>query len=921
MTYRWQNQARILTYADPFKLMKNEEIAELVKTSPHLCASDTLLQGLTKYYGRDKFHTICAIDTFIETLFGKKFSNAQLKFNMYIDVTASIEEKLPQTSDQERMFKRAFEHNKQELVDACELLALSRFKVADEGDYDDIQSIFFSSIFNAEMRDKYVKLFDDITNTISRVDVANALKNVLLADVSRFLNSDKVLSETQAKEGILQKKNSSDSPKVIASCQRYLDILGDYPSDFQTIVIHGLMRFTPRVMRLIECLDNLGFQIVFLHNYASNIPEIYGVWDDAYSWTGIAKDSVSVINLDSRAVAGKNIAKICKSEIPEGNTGALFIKYPYLTDFANGEVRPVFQAAQIEAKAEEEKRGSSYSFDPLGYMKKQYYSVDSETANEVLKNYFPEQFTNKPFLSYPVGQFIVELYSMWDFDKREMKIDFDSLINSSVAGIGHKCIDMIGLLERVRLYFSDIQYYPQFVERSIVLASKISDIENNKAVEEEKAECAHLAFYNVSSSELLHVQKYVENLRILCERLFEKAASQVNFRKHFQEALEMIGEENIDSTILSKKERDLIEEIKGYIGIDSDDDIEGSPRQLHEALNLYLHIKKQKSSADWIVRGFDQLDGAPLLSKHGDRYELAMVSMEAMTRKGYEFLPWPLTEKVLSEEALTNVYFDQLKNSVDNRSKYLLYYLFFASFFSDAQITYSYIVENGEETNRPFFILELLNGMKDFSLFNPEESGTARRKIYSAASKPTYELIIERPERDWFAICTYKFFLSGILKGQVEYKDDFLAKYYIKRNMYIAVAKHINKANAPLSEWLSAIEDIKDDVWQRYPFLDDAAKNDILDYVKGEHATYLHYGVPQQQFVDRVRNFLVNQMTENGTNYMDFNLNNTRRDIHSYIQDGSRLYPQRWPYEKICMYCNYKELCLHYYSAKNEENE
>ena len=501
-----------------------------------------------------------------------------------------------------------------------------------------------------------------------------------------------------------------------------------------------------------------------------------------------------------------------------------------------------------------------------------------------------------------------------------MKIDFDSLINSSVAGIGHKCLDMVGLLERVRLYFSDIQFYPQFKDRINNLACRISDIENNKTNEEEKAECSHLAFYNVSSSDLKHVQMFVENLRYLCERLFEKSTNQVKFREHFQKALEMIGEEKIDSAILSRKERELIEEIKGYIGIESDDDIEGSPRQLHEALNLYLHIKKQKSSADWIVRGFDQLDGAPLLSKHGDRYELAMVSMEAMTRKGYEFLPWPLTEKVLSEEALTNVYFDQLKNSVDNRSKYLLYYLFFASFFSDAQITYSYIVENGEETNRPFFILELLNGMKEFSLFNPEEAGTERRKIHTAGSKTTYEIIIERPERDWFAICTYKFFLSGVLKGQVEYKDDFLASYYIKRNMYIAVAKHIGKSGASLGEWISAIEDVKEDAWRRYPFLDDAAKNDILDYVKGQYEKYLSFGIPKYFFVDRVRNFLVNSITEEGINYMDFNRNNTEGDIHLYIQDGSRLSPQKWPHEKICMYCNYKELCLHYYSAKNEEN-
>ena len=53
--YHWQNKPRIITYTNPNKIRDNLELSALMKDTVQLCASDTLMQGLTTRYGRDVF--------------------------------------------------------------------------------------------------------------------------------------------------------------------------------------------------------------------------------------------------------------------------------------------------------------------------------------------------------------------------------------------------------------------------------------------------------------------------------------------------------------------------------------------------------------------------------------------------------------------------------------------------------------------------------------------------------------------------------------------------------------------------------------------------------------------------------------------------------------------------------------------------
>jgi len=97
--------------------------------------------------------------------------------------------------------------------------------------------------------------------------------------------------------------------------------------------------------------------------------------------------------------------------------------YGNLTTFTDHEVRKVFEKV------------SKVKGNPLAKMETQFYAVKGTTSNELLKLYFPDQFSVKPFLSYPIGQFILGIYNMWDFDKKTMIIDESSINECAVSDV------------------------------------------------------------------------------------------------------------------------------------------------------------------------------------------------------------------------------------------------------------------------------------------------------------------------------------------------------------------------------------------------------------------------------------------------------------------------------------------------------
>ncbi len=893
----WKGNPRIITYENPKKLNENPEIIQIMKDHPHLCASNTLMQGLVEKYERKSFSVITSVEDFVDALFQGKLSNPANDLQLFLDISKEID-KLSDEVDRSEDIKRAYTLNRKDVVDAVKLLILSDFDDTSMKKYSDEQTVFFESIYK-NLKPKYVNLLKGIVDGVSTNSIRDTLKKVTVNEINyQFKDNGKYFLNTSEASsylsGIIDEKEKNEA-WLIKKAEQYLSVIRDLDKcDYSTVVIHGVSRFRPEIMKMIETLDGIGVNIIFLINYVDNLDCIYNMWDQVYSWTGCAMENVGPLNMSSGNEIGKRIATVCKGERVKGNCYAILKEYEYLTDFTDGYVRRKY----IEAE-------KKYKSAALSKMNVQFYAVNPDPANDILRNYFPDQFSEKPFMSYPVGRFVSGIYSMWDFSEMKMRVNFDELIECAVVRIGHNNDRMGELIRKIRTYFKDLEYVDDILDRSGKLKNQIDQIKkgNNRFL-------SYLSFFSVSCEEIDEFCEYVKNIEKISMQIFAEANDDsIDYREHFHNTMRIVSDYSLDSEVTSEKEKELILMLLKSISVPGDERVTGAAKELENALRFYLSAKKENKGSNWIVRGFDQLDGAPFLCEKTQKtYEFALLSMSNMTHKGTEFIPWPLSEDLIDMGSISSVYFAQLKKSVETRSDYLLYYLFYGSFFSNAGMQFSYVKEENNVKQRPYFVLQMINAVDERKKRKKRASSSNDCKT----NTPPIEISVEASERErrLFSICAYKFFLASLMKENICYTNEYHINYFIENEATWMFSKICNYDR---SKRETAIDSFMNTIAQMYPYLDKLELMDIREYIL---SNFLN-NPPTRDYLEKKRDFLIAKWEDysTGQNYMKYD--GTKEDIREYLMNEG-IYPPngKWPHVKICQECNFNNICMKYYFDK-----
>ncbi len=383
----------------------------------------------------------------------------------------------------------------------------------------------------------------------------------------------------------------------------------------------------------------------------------------------------------------------------------------------------------------------------------------------------------------------------------------------------------------------------------------------------------------------------------------------MDYKKHFNDTMHFISNATEDNSLISEKERELIDMLLECLSFSEDSDVHGSANDLKNALQFYLAAKRKMSGSDWIVRGFDQLDGAPFLCERSRRmYEFSLVSMKNMTSNGKDMIPWPLDEEMLNSCQGTSIYFEQLKNIVDTKKDYLLFYLFYGAFFSKAGITFSYVQDEDGIKQRPFFVVDMIKPVKPLKRavsIDPNPLENIEYKVKTDGR--IIDVSFDKRDEKLYSICAYKFFLSKVIGKDVYYVDEYHIKYFIENEACAWISekcgyskKNIDKEFIKLKEYLV--------YW--FPFLDEADIFDIRRFVEEKFYT----SRPQNDYLQRKRDFLIAKWEDKGVNYMNFN-SATQEDIKAYI-NGNYLESKNVPHKKICQECNFNSVCMKYYYDK-----
>ena len=178
-------------------------------------------------------------------------------------------------------------------------------------------------------------------------------------------------------------------------------------TSINTLVFHGFYYFTPlqeRIMRLLECV---GVKLVFLFPYDEKYPYANEIWRQTYSVeNGYPK--LSEWHME------KSSEKEPYGEIFEGHKAAIPNKLK-IREYAS-----VVEFVHDIKHAKEQ-----------GYF---IYSSNSKMANEILRDFYPEEYGERKILSYPIGQFVSTLNQMWDEDLHDIVLNEDLLIECFSSG-------------------------------------------------------------------------------------------------------------------------------------------------------------------------------------------------------------------------------------------------------------------------------------------------------------------------------------------------------------------------------------------------------------------------------------------------------------------------------------------------------
>lgn len=911
--------AEIYTYANPLTMNKDQLIWDMVKQYPQFCASDTLVQGMIEHFGRDQYTIIRPMSDLQKLLVGDVTNNVRFDMQLYLDVSHHVRD-----SKFDEDIKNSFRNNLGEITNAI------RYLLFLNADPKKLLSIKSASSEQEELFKIYESVFENYKDVIAEAvnkdinDVQDAIKNALRFEVDYLLKNQNVrcTSLSMAKENLciarealikeISKREANDkentaSKKIrLARIEYIVDLISKIESvNVETIIVHGVHKFTPELLLTIKTLENAGINIIYLIHYVEQLPQIYKTWKEVYSWMELDFKNVKNFDIHTGSKTGREIAKVLAGGLSTKKLTSLKTAYDNISSFAVGEVRPVFQQAQ----------------ETLSKMKVQFYAVNNTDTNEILKNYFPEQFEVKPFLSYPIGQFVLGIYNMWDFDSSHMKLVPFSLRECVVSGMFENEVggDISEIFDDIIPYIEGIDNMEDVLDRLVHLKSERAFIDRNPGLSDMKAIC----YFSRSESEIDRFIKYLKILYEVSTKIFAHDKDQIEYSAHFKNMMEILSVPLSNVSITHRTEVELAKSILASLSGYSD--IVGDYYDLREALTFYLHQNQMDDSSNWIVRNFEQLDGAVLLADHtiAREYHFALLSMKNMTKLVSEELPWPLTEDIFYGydcELGSSMHACAISNR--ERANFLKYSLFYGTFFFKNRITFSYVLNQNNEKQRAYYLLDLLK-LKDLKTKENEDIHFGNHS--AAIHSRSFEYgCLTTEQKEMFAICRYKYFLYRVLDEKIKYSNDFQIRYFLTNFITQIVLDHKKLTLQNMEAWANKYIQRFSAMFPNYDavIFEDIKKNVKTDVEKAlkNYKRNPFFGYSQnEQYKRRKKNFLLAKWDDS----MNFEDVSPQAVLDYMINDDLLLSVENRPHVKVCENCNYYADCLmkYYEGVRFKENE
>ena len=702
------NHYRILTYRDPYKLQETSFWNE-IKDIPQFCASDVMAMSLWRIYtelpdaGENYSSFIFTMDNLVKAAFPDWEGNIERQIEQHIALSRQIREWAAADAKRnnpprEDLFS-ALLQNRGALIDGLRMF--TELNV----DPDSLK------LDEANLEQKvFVRLYEMIIRGDEKNGMAAAfhLDNTGFQDLKslfqRLIEKKKDYEKDKLEEAA-QKGNQTEiehrNKRIFTLDDLNKEIAG---TGIHKIVVHGIHQFKPLQLRLISELERMGVEIIFLFNYLPQYPHIYNTWARIYSWFDAPmkedRDQADPVPQGRKPQESFELADayagLLDAEAPvnpeKRKKWAEAAKKVQVLRFENTSEMADYVARLIQKYADEHPNERV----DMNKIPDKIYAA-SRDADELLKQMFPEYAGERHFLNYPIGQFFLNLYNMWDADKKELVIETANLRACALSGLinpgeEQRYVSTIEITEPLLLHVSG---YSEVIVRLKHYRETFQKIQNHQLEFALKQNDIYLlACYNpkrITEEDISKLIHFVEELQKIAKELFGES-DHIDFKAHFIRLQEFIQKRAGDLQL--EEEKQLVEALlERFENLQSGLPLSGTMEDIRTGLFYYLN-QSNREEPDWLVRNFEQIEGDILYSLQHDKafYHFACLSDSLICRKTDDLLPWPLNDRFI-HKAYTPIalVFQVYYSALCEHQEYMQYALFYGLFFNRARVKLSYV--------------------------------------------------------------------------------------------------------------------------------------------------------------------------------------------------------------------------------------
>ncbi|MCC8161608.1 MAG: hypothetical protein LIO86_00210 [Lachnospiraceae bacterium] len=587
-----------------------------------------------------------------------------------------------------------------------------------------------------------------------------------------------------------------------------------------TLVFHGFYYITPHQEQIMRLLEQAGFRLVYLIPYDERYPFVHEIWDETYA-AERGYDAKADWHME-RSFEGEPYGEVFEGRKARPLNRLTLKEYASMMEFVN-DVRHI--------------REQGFTL----------YSADYRTANQVLKDYFPESYGDRKLLSYPIGQFISTLNRMWDEELQTIAVSEEQLIECFSSG--WLAVDGVS----GRQYLQDLIYVLPFFHgchtldewgKRMELLEEIEESAVRPFETERSADGAVARWQEAIGNPLKNFSVFAvapERLDVilkLIRQIFEMAGELFgqNEPRHVQDYIRTLDQtlkKHAVSQELYAEERELIRDIFEKLGADNGFDALCRPADTAAALELYLsgHYEEGEvqTSKIGLVRPLYLVDAACVKSR--GKVHLCLCDVESLPGGNKDYI-WPLSRKKMEEifARIGNPLLQNLMQIMESTALCNRYFTYCA--LRNREVTLSFVSARGEKLLAPSPYIRLLQeatgttitpSARDaitYSRVSAVPLRPGRIKDYDKGKMPEDTV---REARMDYALCPMKYLLSYVLEKYPVYQSDFQMQYAL--NALISAISHL------MEEQGMKVDEAYEAVMALFPWMRRAQKRQVYDYI------------------------------------------------------------------------------------------